>query len=87
MMDSNKETNSQPPQAQASAPSTPVTSAMPQVGTTTRKRSVAWIYYAILACVGVMVGFQQPSAFLAAIACGAYSRYIYRGGRIVIWFW
>ena len=52
-----------------------------------RKRSIAWIYYALLALVGVIAGFQAPAAFLVALACGAYSAYLFRGGRFVLWIW
>jgi hypothetical protein len=58
-----------------------------QVGTA-RKRSKAWIYYLILAvgsliavCTGQVIGLLGMALF------GWYSRYLYRGGRVVIWFW
>ena len=53
----------------------------------TRRRSKAWIYYALLAICAVIVGFSQPTTFLVAIGCALYSRYIYRGGSIVVWLW
>lgn len=52
-----------------------------------RKRSIAWIYYALLAAVGVIASFQSPVILVAALACGAYSAYIFRGGRFVLWIW
>jgi hypothetical protein len=52
-----------------------------------RKASIAWIYYGVLAVVGVVAGFQVPAAFLFAVACGAYSAYLFRGGRFVLWIW
>jgi hypothetical protein len=52
-----------------------------------RRRSIAWIYYAILTVIAVVAGFSQPAAFVAAALLGAYSSYLYRGGRIVIWIW
>lgn len=45
--------------------------------TVRRKRSIAWIYYALLALVGVIAGFQAPVIFVAALACGAYSAYLF----------
>lgn len=51
------------------------------------RRSKAWIYYALLA-VGAVIGtFTQPLLVLAAFPLAAYSRYLYRGGSVVIWFW
>lgn len=52
-----------------------------------RRRSVAWIYYAVLTILAVIAGFSKPEAFLAVVPLGAYSRYLYRGGSVVIWFW
>ena len=55
---------------------------------TVRRRSKAWVYYLILAvlslialCTGQVIGLLGMALF------GAYSRYLYRGGRVVIWFW
>ena len=53
-----------------------------------RRRSKAWAYYAILAglsLVGVFAG--KPAGLLAFALCGLYSRYLYRGGRVVFWIW
>lgn len=59
-----------------------------QPNTTTRpRRSIAWLYYAILAVVALIAGVGQPALLVAALPFGAYSRYLYRGGRIVIWLW
>jgi membrane protein CcdC involved in cytochrome C biogenesis len=53
-----------------------------------RKRSVAWVYYAILALCFVFAAFAvTASAFVAALVCGAYSVYLFRGGRFVVWIW
>lgn len=46
---------------------------------TGKKRSVAWVYYGIFATVAFFMGFSSPVMFLAAIAFGAYSRYLFRG--------
>jgi hypothetical protein len=51
-------------------------------------RPKAWIYYVVLAglsfvalCTGQLVGLAGLVLF------GSYARYLYRGGRVVIWFW
>lgn len=54
----------------------------------TRRRSKAWIYYTILAVLSLIGVFLGQTVGLAAAALfGLYARYLYRGGRIVIWFW
>ena len=57
-------------------------------GSATRRRSKAWVYYTILAflsfialCTGQVVGLAGMALF------GLYAFYLYRGGRIVFWFW
>ena len=52
-----------------------------------RRRSVAWIYYALIALALVVAGFSAPVSFLLALAIGAYSVYLFRGGRFVLWIW
>lgn len=52
-----------------------------------RKRSIAWIYYAVLTVGAVVLGFQAPGTFVVALALGAYSTYLFRGGRFVLWIW
>jgi hypothetical protein len=52
-----------------------------------RKRSLAWIYYTIIAIAGVVVAFSYPQTLLVSLVAGAYALYLYRGGRWVIWFW
>jgi len=57
-------------------------------GLRARRRSKAWVYYAILAglsLVGVFAG--KPAGLLVFALCGLYSRYLYRGGRVVFWIW
>jgi hypothetical protein len=65
--------------------------AQPGAGTrppVARARSRAWIYYAILATVSFFLTFTHgPVMLLGAIGFGLYARYLYRGGRVVIWFW
>lgn len=54
-----------------------------------RRLSAARFYYAALAILGVIVAIssQQPKVLLGAAACAAYSVYLFRGGRFVIWIW
>ena len=53
-----------------------------------RRRSMAWIYYAIIAALSVVALVSgQLIGLVGAVGAGAYSRYLYRGGRVVIWFW
>jgi len=55
---------------------------------TPRRRSKTWVYYALLSlggfialCTGQLLGLAGMALF------GLYTVYLYRGGRIVIWFW
>jgi hypothetical protein len=55
---------------------------------TVADRSKAWVYYSVLTvlsfiavCTGQLVGLVGMVLF------GLYARYLYRGGRVVIWFW
>ena len=49
---------------------------------------MAWLYYAILASLSVVALVSgQLIGLVGAVGAGAYSRYLYRGGRVVIWFW
>ncbi|MFG1625088.1 hypothetical protein [Kribbella sp. NPDC049227] len=53
------------------------------------RRSKAWVYYAVLS-VGALIAMPALGwwhALLAALGCGIYSAYLFRGGRVVIWFW
>lgn len=52
-----------------------------------QRRSAAWIYYALIALGGLILGFQHPAFLLVAAIAGLYSTYLFRGGRFVIWFW
>jgi len=52
-----------------------------------RKRSAAWVYYALITLGAVVAGFSAPALFLFALFTGLYSSYLYRGGRFVVWFW
>jgi hypothetical protein len=51
------------------------------------RRSVAWIYYALIAVGALIASFQHPAFLLAAIVACLYSTYLFRGGRFVLWFW
>jgi hypothetical protein len=52
-----------------------------------RKRSRAWIYYAVIAITGLVLGFVHPAFLVVTVIAGAYAIYLYRGGRWVIWIW
>lgn len=52
-----------------------------------RSRSIAWIWYALLAIGAVIAGFSHPVLFLVAMLFALYSRYLFRGGSFVIWIW
>jgi hypothetical protein len=52
-----------------------------------RKRSRAWVYYALITVMAIAAGFNVPLLFLVVPVTGLYARYLYRGGRFVIWFW
>jgi hypothetical protein len=51
------------------------------------RRSIAWLYYAILTILAVLGAFSNPVMLIVAAPCALYSRYLYRGGRFVVWFW
>jgi hypothetical protein len=54
----------------------------------TRRRSIAWVYYAILAIAGIWIGFSAHiAALLPGVLCALYSAYLFRGGRFVLWIW
>ena len=51
-------------------------------------RSKAWVYYLVLAILSLIATFTSGGvAILGALLFGAYSAYLYRGGRVVVWFW
>jgi hypothetical protein len=53
-----------------------------------RPRSVAWVYYAIITALLVIAAFSTSAgALLGALITGAYSTYLFRGGRFVLWIW
>ena len=56
--------------------------------TAEQPRSKAWVYYAILAFLGLIaVCTGQLVGLVGMLLFGLYARYLYRGGRVVIWFW
>jgi hypothetical protein len=58
-------------------------------GRTRPRRSKAWVFYSIitvLLLIGSLAG-QVWLGFLFALATGLYARYLYRGGRFVLWIW
>ena len=53
-----------------------------------RRRSTAWVYYAIIAVLGIVAaGSSHGSTLVVTALAGLYSVYLFRGGRIVVWFW
>jgi hypothetical protein len=56
-----------------------------------RRRSLAWIFYAVFAGLVAVGSLLKPDAstvlrLAAAVGIAMYARYLYRGGRVVIWF-
>jgi hypothetical protein len=51
------------------------------------RRRAAWIYYALITAGAIVGGFTNPDMFALAPLTALYARYLYRGGRFVIWFW
>jgi hypothetical protein len=60
-----------------------------QRSTCRRKRSVAWVYYTILAtlCLIGSINAADARLLLPTMLCAAYATYLYRGGRFVFWIW
>lgn len=53
-----------------------------------KRRSKAWVYYTILALASFVLLCTGQVAGLAGMALfGLYAAYLYRGGKIVFWFW
>jgi hypothetical protein len=50
-------------------------------------RSIAWVYWAAITAGAIALGFRQPSAWLVALGTGAYTIYLFRGGRWILWIW
>jgi hypothetical protein len=60
-------------------------------GATARRRSTAWVLWALIALVAAVGAFAPPGprtlpALLVAGLCALYARYLYRGGRVVLFF-
>jgi hypothetical protein len=52
------------------------------------RRSSAWLYYTLLSILSVVVVIAGHAVGLVGfVGFGLYARYLYAGGRIVIWFW
>lgn len=54
-----------------------------------RPRSVAWVVYTLLAALGaiaVLTNITHLSLWLGEMLLILYARYLYRGGRWVLWF-
>jgi hypothetical protein len=53
-----------------------------------KRRSIAWVVYAFLTVASVSALITGHVVGLAGLVLfGPYARYLYRGGRFVIWFW
>ncbi len=55
-----------------------------------RDRSLAWIFYALLSLFGAIALLSHLGVFsfwLAEALLLLYTRYLYRGGRWVVFFW
>jgi hypothetical protein len=51
-------------------------------------RSSAWIYYTVLAAASfIVLCTGKPVGLAGMVLFGLYARYLYRGGRVVFWFW
>jgi hypothetical protein len=54
------------------------------------RRSLAWVFYAVLSlfgAIGLLSSAAAPAAWLVEAALIAYTGYLYRGGRWVVFFW
>ncbi|MCW2940945.1 MAG: hypothetical protein JWN00_3930 [Actinomycetia bacterium] len=52
------------------------------------KRSKAWILYGVLAVSSLFAIPSHPvQGIIGSVVCGLYSRYLFRGGRFVLWIW
>ena len=52
-----------------------------------RTRSKAWIFYLVLTVASVfVVAVAGPQVLIATVLLGLYTVYLYRGGRIVVFF-
>ncbi len=68
-----------PPQPQSQYP------AGPGVQRKRRRHVIAATFYAVLAVLSLVAVFSgQPIGLLGALLFGAYSTYLFRGGRFVI---
>ena len=53
-----------------------------------RRHVVAATFYLVIAVVGVIMAIGgQPATLVVTALAGAYSAYLFRGGRFVIWIW
>jgi hypothetical protein len=53
-----------------------------------RPHYIAATFYLVLAVLGIVAAVNgHPSSLVLTAIAGAYSMYLYRGGRFVIWIW
>jgi hypothetical protein len=50
-------------------------------------RSAIWLYYAVIALIAAALGLKHPATLVVVLPAGAYSVYLFRGGRWVLWIW
>jgi hypothetical protein len=50
-----------------------------------RRRSAAWIFYALCAIACLVASPAHPKSILGAAIAGLYAIYLFRGGRFVLW--
>jgi hypothetical protein len=59
--------------------------------TQTRRRKPHWIagtFYLLLAIGGIVLTTQgKPAGLILTLLAGLYAVYLYRGGRVVVFFW
>lgn len=49
---------------------------------------IAATVYMLLAVAGLIAAVSgNPSSLFVTLLAGAYSVYLFRGGRVVVWFW
>jgi hypothetical protein len=50
-----------------------------------RSRSVAWVFYGLIAIIGLVISPSHHHFLLGALISGSYAAYLFRGGRFVLW--
>ena len=58
-----------------------------RVGIDGTPRSAVWLYYAAICVGGIVLGVHYPACFAVSAVAAAYSTYLFRGGRWILWIW